>query len=126
MYVSPWKMMSTSGAGEILGGMFVGMLPGAPAGGGVITGVPDGASGEFDSGSPVGVGPVGTPTNVNISPSVVIVDGDIGIGTVSEPITIPDGPITIAEPSASVIVMVEAIGIVVPSSTIAGSALELL
>ena len=113
-------MMSISGAGELSGGMLVGMLPGAPGGGGVITGVPDGTPDPKD---PVGVGT--SPANVNVSPSVVMVVGDVGIGTVSEPITTPDGPTTMAEPSASVIVAdVKAMGIVVPSTTIAGAVPE--
>ena len=121
--------MSISGMGEPLGGMLVGMLPGAPAGGGVITGVPNGT---FDPEDPVDVSPIAdepigtSPANVNVSPSVVIVVGNVGIGTVSEPITMPDGPITIVEPSASVIVVdVEPMGIVVPSVTIAGAVSEI-
>lgn len=124
MYVSPWKMMSTSGAGELWGGMPVGMLPGAPGGGGVITAVPDGTPDPADpvDVGPVGDGPIGTsPANVNVSPSVVIVVGNVGIGIVSEPTTTPDGPMMIVEPSASVIVVnAEPMGIVVPSTAIAG------
>src|SRR6266480_128611 len=112
MYVSPWKMMSTSGAGEIWGGMPVGMLPGAPGGGGVITNTRGGTPGTE----------IGTsPANVNVSPSVVIVVGNVGIGIVTEPTTMPGGPIIIVEPSASVVVVnAEPMGIVVPSTMIAG------
>lgn len=120
IYISPWNMMSISGAGELSGGMLVGMLPGAPAGGGVITGIPGGTPDPEDA---VDVGT--SPANVNVSPSVVMVVGDVYIGTVSEPITTPDGPITMAEPSALVIVSdVEPIGIVVPLITIAGAVPE--
>ena len=129
IYVSPWKMISISGTGEPLGGILVGMLPGAPAGGGVITGIPNGTpdAEELVDVNPIGDGPIGTsPANVNVFPSVVIVIGDVGIGTVSEPITTPDGPITIVEPSASVIVVnVEPMGIVVPLATIAGAVPEI-
>lgn len=102
----------------------MGMLPGAPGGGGVIAGVSVGAPGpeDFVDVGPVGAGPVGISlANVNVSPSVVIVVGNVGIGTVSELTTRPEGPITIVEPSASVVVVIaESMGIVVPSTTIAG------
>lgn len=82
IYVSPWRIICVSGTGELSGGILVGMLLGVPEGGGVITGV---LNGTPDPEDPVDVGPVGdepvrtSPVNVNVSPSVAIVVGGVGI-----------------------------------------------